>query len=75
MDLSPKELLRRKETLKQYGNFIENATDTLSNFCEQLGWTLDKTPTDAVSYNSTIFRRLLVKLYHKYLYSCFYIKI
>lgn len=54
MELSQEELLCRKDTLKQFENYIENATITLNNFVEQIGWTLDETPTDVVSCNFTV---------------------
>lgn len=46
MDLTPEELLCRRDTLKQFENYIADATNTLNNFVEKLGWTLDKTPTE-----------------------------
>ncbi|XP_027840715.1 U11/U12 small nuclear ribonucleoprotein 48 kDa protein-like [Aphis gossypii] len=44
MDLSTEELLNRKETLKQFDNYIEDTENTLKCFVEKVGWTLDKTP-------------------------------
>uniref|UniRef100_A0A2S2PW88 Uncharacterized protein n=1 Tax=Sipha flava TaxID=143950 RepID=A0A2S2PW88_9HEMI len=46
MELSSEELLCRKNTLKQFENYIHNATKTLENFTKKIGWSLDKTPTD-----------------------------
>jgi len=48
MDLSPEELLCRKDTLKQFENYFENATSTLNKFVEQIGWTLDKTSINVI---------------------------
>lgn len=44
MDLSTEELLSRKETLKQFENYIDNTRNTLKCFVEKIGWALDKTP-------------------------------
>jgi len=44
MDLSTEELLSRKETLKQFENYIDQTRNTLKCFVEKIGWTLDKTP-------------------------------
>jgi len=44
MDLSTEELLSRKETLKQFENYIDKTRNTLKCFVEKIGWTLDKTP-------------------------------
>ncbi|XP_003240028.1 serine/arginine-rich splicing factor 4 [Acyrthosiphon pisum] len=46
MDLSTEELLSRKETLKQFENYIDKTSDTLKCFVEKIGWTLDKTPVN-----------------------------
>jgi len=50
MDLSTEELLNRKETLKQFENFIDNTRNTLKCFVEEIGWTLDKTPINVNLY-------------------------
>jgi len=44
MDLSTEELLSRKETLKQFDNYIDDTENMLKCFVEKVGWTLDKTP-------------------------------
>lgn len=44
MDLSMEELLSRKETLKQFDNYIDDTENMLKCFVEKVGWTLDKTP-------------------------------
>ncbi|XP_025208768.1 U11/U12 small nuclear ribonucleoprotein 48 kDa protein-like [Melanaphis sacchari] len=44
MELSMEELLSRKETLKQFENYINDTKNTLKCFVENIGWTLDKTP-------------------------------
>lgn len=74
MDLSQEELLCRKDTLKQFENYIENATNTLNNFVEQLGWSLDETPTDVVSCNFIVFHLFLVKLLYVYVFVLVFIE-
>ncbi|KAL5232888.1 hypothetical protein ACI65C_000298 [Semiaphis heraclei] len=46
MDLSTEELLSRKETLKQFENYIDQTRNTLNCFVEKIGWTLDETPNN-----------------------------
>ncbi|XP_015376405.1 PREDICTED: U11/U12 small nuclear ribonucleoprotein 48 kDa protein-like [Diuraphis noxia] len=46
MDLSTEELLSRKETLKQFENYIDQTRNTLKCFVEKIGWTLDETPNN-----------------------------
>lgn len=48
MDLSPEEQLCRKNTLKQFENYLENTTNTLKDFVEKLGWSLDETSVNVV---------------------------
>lgn len=43
MELSSEEIRRRTDTLKQFENYIDNTSNTLNNFAEKIGWTLDKT--------------------------------
>lgn len=45
MALSSEELLRRKDTLKQFESYIATARTNLNDFVEKLGWKLDETPT------------------------------
>lgn len=46
MEISPEELLCRKDTLKRFEHYIHSATKTLENLTQKVGWSLDKTPTD-----------------------------
>lgn len=62
MDLSEEEILDRKNALKQFENYFNNTTNKLKNFVEQIGWTLDKTPTN-VSYH---FKNLYFTFYFGY---------
>jgi hypothetical protein len=55
MELSSEELLCRKNTLKQFENYIHNATKTLENFTKKIGWSLDKTPTDVTIKHFVVF--------------------
>lgn len=50
MDLSPEELLRRRDTLEQIESYIADATTTLNDFVEKLGWKPDKIPTKVTTY-------------------------
>lgn len=55
MDLLEEENLDRKNTLKQFENYFNNATNKLKNFVEQIGWTLDKTPMNVSYHYSKIY--------------------
>lgn len=56
MELSPEELLRRRDTLKQFESYIADARTTLNGFVEKLGWKLAETPTKVTiqDYSVTI---------------------
>lgn len=61
MDISSDELLRRKNTLKQFEDYFENITNTLNNFVEQIGWIPDKLPNNVII--QYFFEYQLIKLY------------
>lgn len=54
MDLTPEEIHCRKDVLRQFDNYFETTTNTLKNFAEQIGWTLDETTTDVTTHNNYI---------------------
>lgn len=49
MDLKSEEQLCRKDTLKQFENYLENTTNILDDFVKKLGWSLDETPANVVT--------------------------
>lgn len=64
MDVPSEELLRREDVMKQFDVFFENTTNTLNNFVDKIGWSLDETPT-----NVTI-QYLIDFLYFNWFFLC-----